>query len=395
MKTPIKLQSVLAVSMMAGVLAGCATVEQVKDIVSGPKTDYKSAAKSLPPLEIPPDLTRPTNSDRFAVPNAGTGTGASTTFSEYSANRSAAPRAGASDILPEVGNIRMERAGTQRWLVIPEPPEKVWPVVKEFWQASGFLVNIEVPEAGVMETDWAENRAKLPQDFIRSAIGKLLDQLYSTGERDKFRTRLERTADGKGTEVYISHRGLEEVLRAAPSGGGVRDSQPVWQARASDPELEAEFLRRMMVRFGVDETRAREQVASNTKIERAKLVKSPDGSGAIDIDEPFDRAWRRVGLALDRVGFTVEDRDRSKGYYFVRYVNPEVDAGTGKKDDGLISKLAFWRSATPDAKPEQFRVLVKNAANDATQISVLDKNGGTDKSESATRILALLHAQLK
>ena len=265
--------------------------------------------------------------------------------------------------------------------------------MKEFWQSSGFLINVETPEAGVMETDWAENRAKLPQDSIRSTIGRFLDQLYSTGERDKFRTRLERTADGTGTEIYISHRGLEEVLKS--TGGSTRDSTPVWQPRASDPELEAEFLRRMMVRFGVDDSRAKQQLASSARIERAKLVKTQDGSGVIDIDEPFDRAWRRVGLALDRVGFTVEDRDRSKGYYFVRYINPELDAATGKKDEGLMSKLAFWRSNTPEVKPEQFRVLVKNADGEATQVSVLDKNGATDKSPAAAKILGLLHTQLK
>lgn len=380
-------------TIAAGVLSGCATVNQVKEAVTGNSTtDYRSATKSLPPLEIPPDLTRPSSTDRFTVPGTVTPQGGATTLSEYSANRASAPK-GSSDVLPDVGKIRMERAGTQRWIVVPEPPEKVWEVVKEFWQSSGFLINVETPEAGVMETDWAENRAKLPQDIIRNTIGKFLDQLYSTGERDKFRTRLERTSDGKGTEIYISHRGLEEVLKS--TGGTTRDSTPVWQPRASDPELEAEFLRRMMVRFGVDDARAKQQVASAAKIERAKLVKTQDGSGVIDIDEPFDRAWRRVGLALDRVGFTVEDRDRSKGFYFVRYINPELDAATGKKDEGLIGKLAFWRSSTPDAKPEQFRVLVKNADGDATQVSVLDKNGGTDKSPAAAKILGLLHTQLK
>lgn len=389
----IRAVAALVAIIAAGALSGCATVNQVKEAVTGNNTtDYKSSTKSLPPLEIPPDLTRPSSTDRFAVPGGTGPKGGSTTLSEYSANRASAPK-GSSDVLPDVGKIRMERAGSQRWIVVPEPPEKVWDVVKEFWQSSGFLINVETPETGVMETDWAENRAKLPQDIIRSTIGKLLDQLYSTGERDKFRTRLERTADGKGTELYISHRGLEEVLKSG--GGGARDSTPIWQPRASDPELEAEFLRRMMVRFGVDDARAKQQVASTTKIERAKLVKTQDGSGVIDIDEPFDRAWRRVGLALDRVGFTVEDRDRSKGFYFVRYVNPEIDAATGKKDEGLIGKLAFWRSNTPEAKPEQFRVLVKNADGDATQVSVLDKNGTTDKSSAAAKILGLLHSQLK
>ena len=179
MNSSSKRRVVLPAAILAGLLAGCSSVEQVKDIFNGPKTDYKSAAKTLPPLEIPPDLTRPTGSDRFNLPAERAG--ATTTLSEYSAGRAASPKAGSTDILPEMGKIRMERAGSQRWLVIPEPPEKVWPVVKEFWQTSGFLVSIEVPEAGVMETDWAENRDKLPQDFIRGTLGRLLDQLYSTG----------------------------------------------------------------------------------------------------------------------------------------------------------------------------------------------------------------------
>ncbi len=383
---------------LAAALSGCATMNQVSEIVTGgnTKTDYKSATKSLPPLEIPPDLTRPSSNDRFALPESARG---ATTFSEYSANRSDASKSGNSDILPVLSNVRLERAGSQRWLVVAETPEKVWPVVKEFWEKSGFIVNLEVRDAGIMETDWAENRAKLPQGMIRNAIGRLLDQLYSTGERDKFRTRLERTADGKGTEIYISHRGLEEVLVATASNSPVNDSRPVWQSRASDPELEAEFLRRLMVRFGVDDASASRQVASVPKIERAKLVKTADGSGAIEMDEPFDRACRRVGLALDRIGFTVEDRDRSKGFYFVRYVVPEIDAAAGKKDDGLLSKLAFWRSSKRDAKPEQYRVLVKGADNDAdkgeTQVSVLNTSGAAEKSEAASRILSLLHTQLK
>ena len=116
----------------AGALSGCATVNQVKEAVSGNNTtDYRSATKSLPPLEIPPDLTRPSSTDRFAVPTSPQG--GSATLSEYSANRAASPKAGSTDLLPDVGKIRMERAGSQRWIVIPEAPEKVWPIVREFW----------------------------------------------------------------------------------------------------------------------------------------------------------------------------------------------------------------------------------------------------------------------
>jgi outer membrane protein assembly factor BamC len=172
--------------------------------------------------------------------------------------------------------------------------------------------------------------------------------------------------------------------------------QTVWQTRPPDPNLEAEFLRRMMVRFGVDEATAKTQLtaAAARPIERAKLTRSADGSAMLDLDEPFDRAWRRVGLALDRVGFTVEDRDRSKGYYFVRYVDPESDSKT-KKDDGFLSKLAFWRSNDPKKNSnEQFRVMVKDGA-DASQVQVQDKNGVADKSDTSRKILTLLHEQLK
>jgi outer membrane protein assembly factor BamC len=391
---PATVLATAALTALAVLLPGCATYKQLSDAVES-KTDYKSAGKSLPPLEIPPDLTRPSRDDRFAIPERPGSGSASTTFSDYAANRGSAARSGEGDILPDVSKVRMERAGTQRWLVVPQAPEKVWPVIKEFWQSSGFLVNVESPETGVMETDWAENRAKIPMDMIRNALGRFFDQLYSSGERDKFRVRLERSSDGSSTEIYLSHRGLEEVLKS--TGGPVRDATPIWQPRASDPDLEAEFLRRIAMRFGVDDARARSLVATGSSADRAKLGKAQDGAGIIDLEEPFDRAWRRVGLALDRVGFTVEDRDRSKGYYFVRYVDPDVDANTGKKDDSFLGKLAFWRSSKPDPnnKPEQFRVLVKNAPGDSSQVSVLTKDGANDKSDTATRILSLLHTQLK
>jgi outer membrane protein assembly factor BamC len=380
----------LIVPLMALLLSGCSSVSDLLDVG---KTDYKSASRqSLPPLEIPPNLTRPTGDDRFSLP-ATAATGSSTTYSAYAAGQGAAPKPGSTDLLPSVAKVRMERAGTQRWLVVPETPEKIWPIVKEFWQESGFLVNLEIPEAGVMETDWAENRAKIPSDMIRSTLGRVLDQVYSTGERDKFRTRLERGSEPNTTEIYISHRGVEEVVTAMSSSSNSPASF-VWQPKRPDPDLEAEFLRKLMVRFGVEDNRAREMVAVAPKIERAKYVKAAEGgAGLLELDEPFDRAWRRVGLALDRVGFTVEDRDRSKGFYFVRYLDPESDAAT-KKNDGVLSKLAFWRSDKPAAKSEQYRVLVKES-KDTSQVQVLNKEGAPDRSDVAQKILSLLHEQLK
>jgi len=237
-----------------------------------------------------------------------------------------------------------------------------------------------------METDWAENRAKIQSDGLRNLIGKVIDSLYSTAERDKFRTRLEPGAELGTTDIFISHRGMYEIY--VTEG---RD-QTKWQPREPDPELEAEMLRRLMVRFGTEQKRADSELAVTKArpAERAKLTRGNDGAGTLEVQESFDRAWRRIGLALDRVGFTVEDRDRSKGLYFVRYVDPELDQ---KKDDGLLSKLAFWQSAKPDPQT-RYRVFVKDGGA-LTTVQVLSAEGGVDQSETPRKILGLLYDQLR
>ncbi len=380
---PLRFKFVVAAAVAALAFAGCGTT-----VLEGDKIEYKSAGKAgkLPPLEVPPDLIRPTADDRYAVPDINPKGQAS--YSAYSKERAAAPNPATATVLPSQENARIERSGSQRWLVVKGEPDAVWNVAKEFWQETGFIINQENPDAGVMETDWAENRAKIPEGGIRGFLGKVLDSVYSTSERDKFRTRLERGAEPGMTEVYISHRGMEEVYVTAG-----RD-QTKWQPRPPDPDLEAEMLRRLMTRFGVKQERAKAETAAAQAPARATLLKGQDGAGALSVNDQFDRAWRRVGLALDRVGFTVEDRDRSKGLYFVRYVDPDADNKTAQSK-GFFSKLnPFGKS---DKKPgsEQFRIQVKDAADSVSQVSVLNKDGNQEKSETAKRILSLLYEQLK
>lgn len=382
MNRPISLLSVSL--LLVGVLAGCSG----NILPESKKIEYKSAGK-LPPLEIPPDLTQQSRDERYAVPDVSASKG-SATYSAYSSERSGQARTTtAQDLLPQVDKMRIERAGTQRWLVVGGSPEKLWPGVKEFWQELGFLVNVELPEAGIIETDWAENRAKIPQDIIRGTIGKVFDSLYSTAERDKFRTRLEKGAEPGTVEIYISHRGMYEIYTNEGK------SETRWQPRPADPELEAEMLRRLMVRLGVDENRAKTMVAAEQRQDRAKLSRATDGAGALLLEEAFDRAWRRVGLALDRVGFTVEDRDRSQGLYFVRYVDPDADSKKKDDDKGFLSKLMFWKGGAGD-KPNQaqYRIHLKTAG-ESTSVQVLTREGGVDRSDTSRRILGLLHEQLK
>jgi len=361
-------------------VGGCTLFPEYKEI------DYKSAGR-LPPLDVPPDLITPTTDDRYSIPDTGSG---GTTFSAYTQGSGVQQNSGSSTLLPmSIQNVYVERSGTQRWLVVPQSPEAVWPIVKEFWQELGFLIKIEIPEAGIMETDWAENRAKIPQDPIRNVLSRFLDFIYSTAERDKFRTRLERTEMGT-TEVYISHRGMDEVLE----GGATNRS--IWQPRPADPNLESEMLSRLMIRFGVEEQRARVELAATSGSAQERAYIDQRTGNTLVVNEAFDRAWRRVGLSLDRIGFTVEDRNRIDGIYFVRYINPDADKVKAGDEDGLLSGLMFWRSKDDaHARAAKYRIRVKETGVNTSLVSVLNDDESAVSKTVSDGILKLLHEQLK
>jgi outer membrane protein assembly factor BamC len=337
------------------------------------KVDYRSAAKA-PALSVPPDLTQLSKDTRYSVIDGGV------SATGFQANQAAAA-ANTSVANLSLNDVRIERLGNQRWLVIKRPAEKLWEPVKEFWIDNGFLLAMDQSNLGIMETDWAENRAKIPQDFVRNSLGKIFDSLYSTGERDRFRTRLERGSDGS-TEIFISHRGVIEVY----SGTNREQNQTVWQPRPSDPELEAEFLRRLMVKLGSTQEQAKALVASSVAKSIA-TVSTANGQPVLTLEEGFDRAWRRVGLALDRTGFTVEDRDRKQGIYFVRYVPPNPDSS----QPGFFSKL-FSSSKTTEAA--KFRIAVLSQTNRST-VSVMDDKGKPETSATAARIVQVLADDIK
>lgn len=382
----------LCLLTLAVLASGCSSL---KTLVEPGRIDYKSVKRTSDSsgLEIPPDLTQLQRDNRYAIPDASArGTATASGYNAQQGPRINAPTESA--VLPQATNVdvRIERSGNQRWLVVGQPPDVLWPQIREFWQDSGFLINSESQEAGIMETDWAEDRAKIPQDFIRNTLGKVLDSLYSTGLRDKFRTRLERTPDGN-TEIYISHRGAEEVLV------GREQDSTVWTPRPSNPELEAEFLSRLMARLGNEGSKqeAKSIVANAPPVpDRAKLVKAGNGdAGYVEVTESFDRAWRRVGLALDRVGFTVEDRDRSKGLYFVRYIDQAKDAQNRPgSEKGFFARLFSSDDNDEASTAQRYRVMVK-AAGEGSQVSVLNNAGQPATSSTADRILGLLNDQLK
>lgn len=358
-------------------------------IVSDKRMDYGAGAKQAPNLEVPPDLTVPSGDGRYKVPQGDGGTAA--TFSDYSKGGDAKGRA-VSTVLPEMPGVRLERNGAQRWLVVSDSAEKVWSVVKAFMQEVGLTIISEDQAAGVLETDWAENRAKIPQSKIRDVIGKVFDKAYSSGERDQYLVRLERgdekflpgqPKDGASTRVYITHRGKGQVFAADMS-------TVLWQLRASDPEMEAIMLQRLMVRFGVNEAQAASAVAQAGTVTAASAVPSVmpgampgsmpgasvaepagtaslreihDGGVVIVMNDAFDRSWRKVGLAIESAALAVEDKDREKGIYFLRPI---------KVERSWLDALKFWKSNLDTEN--HYRVNVKDGKA-VCEVSVTDQNG--------------------
>jgi outer membrane protein assembly factor BamC len=352
-------------------LVSCSTLAS-----DGKRIDYGAAAVKVPSLEIPPDLTAPVSDDRYKVPQGGAESVA--TYSDYSKGGSQ-NRTG---ILPEVPGVRMERNNAERWLVVNDKAENVWPVVKAFWQDLGLTISSENPAAGVLETAWAENRAKNTRGGSQDhdVSNEEFSNAYEASERDQYLTRLERSKDGASTEIYVTHRGIKQEYSSAKH-------TTQWVARPNDPELEAIMLQRLMVRFGADQSRAAGEVAavSTTAAASAVVAVGPaapstsepagmaslreisGGNTIIVVNDAFDRSWRKVGLAIEGAGLAVEDKDRDKGIYYLRPV---------KLERGWLDKLKFWKGDEDTTR--HYRVFVKDGGT-SCEVSITDQDGASNK----------------
>lgn len=411
----------IAIALFSSFLVACDSIPFVDNT-----SDYKGAGRSKP-LEVPPDLTSVSSSDAYSVP------GGTTTYNSYNQAQEG-QEAGVEKILPTFDDVRMEKAGAQRWLVVNAPADKIWPAVREFWIDQGFAVRVENPDTGVMETEWIEADAIKAQDEKRNIGEKFdrwLDGLSGLADRRKFRTRLERGEKEGTTEIYMTHRTvsgapddgknrIQTQLGEIDTGYRLEGSKTSIAVDEKDGDLDAELLRRLMVKLGVDQKRAQEIIASPVIEKRAEVIKESDSSVTLNLYDSFDRGWRRVGLALDRIGFVIEDKDRSNGLFFVRYADVDIDDGP-KKKKGLLDTLAFWKdddevenkskpkeektiidklqfwkgddSKTDPAK--QYRIKVAEAENGGTRVNVVDSEDKRNRSTTANRIISLMYDQLK
>ncbi|WP_027799891.1 outer membrane protein assembly factor BamC [Paraburkholderia dilworthii] len=408
--TDLRLTKRFAVMLMAGgLVAGCGTS-------SPTKVDYKSDSKSKQvSLAVPPNMIDETPDQRSLPPQGG-----ETSLSTLRQVQAQAPAANTLAVVPPVRGMHIQRDGTESWLVIDgKAPADAWPQIRRFWQEQGFLLVVDQRDKGVMETDWNETHAQINDGLIRSTLSKAMGNSYVTSERNKYRTRLEAAPNG-GTYVFISQKGMREALT------GTNNDSSTWELKPNDPGLEQEYLKRLMAALALADSRGKSggtqsadlspagaqtapnaatagaksaaaaTAAQNVALSAQQPVRDPDAANAsaqlssneLTLGEPYDRAWLRVGLALDRSNFTVDDRDLSRGLYFVRYVDPK---------DMTSAEQGFWSQVFHGKKEKvarQYRVNVRALTPDQTRVAVVDDKGGIDESPQAKQIMTLMADQL-
>lgn len=338
------------------------------------KIDY-DAARTLPSLEIPPGLS--------TLPQSSSVQSGKATYSEFEVQQQRS-KGEFPDLLPTFDNVRLERAGTHRWLVVKVEAEKLWPQMHDFMNSVGLTVAKERPEVGILESDWAENRANMGTG-IQRFLAKLASVVGGADRMDKYRIRLERGEVPGTTEVYLSHRGMQQVVLASGASLSRKDEEVFgWKPRPSDPELEAEMLRLLMLHIGVTAPQAVAVLSTEPRPAQATMGRNESGFPALNLFDSQERAWRRVGLSLDRIGFTVEDRDRSRWTYYIRYADPQEDRKKKKKR----------KKKKQEETEQEYQVALKPVEN-GTAIEVFDQNGAPSAPKTSEQILSLLYEQLK
>ncbi|ABI57815.1 outer membrane protein assembly factor BamC [Alkalilimnicola ehrlichii MLHE-1] len=339
----------LAASTAALVLAACGRPEMDPE-----RLDYPER------LKLPPDLTAQ-YSDAMGVP-------------EVQRGRPDSPEALSRTLLPDpAADVRVQRAGGQRWLELQAAPEDVWEWLQQFLEVQDIPVAEVSPPLGLVETEWLEGRVDAGRGVFTPVT---VDEAGDGALAERFRFRLE-PVDGGTSELHVAH------------SAAVREDER-WRWRPSDSFAEAEVLRGFMVYLGLRQTEAARQLGTLEATPRARLDQDDEGRAVLLLDDEPATAWRRTGLALDQLGFTVDDRDRSAGEYLIRY-DPHAEEGAPER--GFLDRFAFWREDEPEG-PQPYRLLLESRTG-GSQLVVETVDGAPIDEDLAQRLLALLSEQMR
>ena len=263
---------------------------------------------------------------------------------------------GVTRLLPEITQARIKREESIRWLEIDLPPADVWLAVRDFWLNQGFTLEIELPEAGIIETGWQQDRTQVLGTGLTRYLDIALERINDTGIRHRFRTLIEPGDTPGSTSVFVAFRGIKQEQNG--------DFTPL----EVDVTREAEMLRRLLLSFRLPE----ESVATLEQFEQQTIVNDLYEKNAhiLVILRGRDQAWRRLQLALDRSGFTVTDSDFASGNIVLLLAEPAKDPDS----EGLLDVL--FSSDDEAATSYEVVLQVRYDNENTTQIIAPDGDEG-------------------
>lgn len=326
-------------------------------------------------LEVPPELSEPDLNKNFDLPNIAT---EGSTYSAYN-NLELGTQSKVAAAAPK--GVKVIRDGATQWLEINMTADKLWPKLKLFFAEVGFEVKREDKALGVMETNFLENRLALPTNWF----SKILNRISSTGLRDKYRARIEKTQNPQVSRVFITHQGLKEFATDTAQDATFK---LWWEARPSDPELEAEMYQRFLIFNDISKEDSIKLVNQVAAKERTRLI-DKDETKVLEVGEGFSRTWRRVGIALDRIGLFVEDRNRSTGLYYLRITD---DFRVKVQEDK--SWLSSLFSSDENTKLKERYLLSVSEEGAVTVISLYEPSGAKADAQFVKQLLSDLKLYL-
>jgi len=360
-------------------LAGCSTPGGQTE---GPRYE---GSHQIDSLELPPDLIAPGMERAYRIPDVP-GERVSARALEADPRRDA-PRAVAETalVLPESPDVQIRRDGQTRWLHVAAMPEALWPRLRAFWREQNLTLVRDEPAIGIMETEWAEDRAGIPLGATRGLLARAIGTVYDAGTRDQYRLRVERV--NGATEIFISHRGAVE--RGDPNGQAAR-----WFIADPDPELEAQMMNRLLVFLTTGETPetvARAEEADFERTGQVDLVER-DGHFVLALRGEPDALWRRLGLALDRTGLMVDEQDRRTGTFLVTYRPDVADQATQRP--GMFRRMLGAGRETSARIDQRFQVqMIENGRE--LRIEALSIDGERLRTRDERFVLETIQPQLR
>jgi len=366
------MKKVIIIGSLLFLSTGCSTVDSVMDTTNA--INYKKS-NSVKTLEFPPDLTAPEFDRAFTLPASG-GVSASVVNQQRSNGYSNGYSNGSLTVLPSVTTMRIGGSDGTRWLDVDASANNLWPQIRDFWRSLGIDVVKDEPRIGIMLTEWAENRAGLPKDWLRQALGNILQGIFDAGTRDQYRVRVEKLAADK-TRIYLTHKGSEKIITETGVG---------WELRPPKRELEAEMLNRLHAFLQGDKYSATKNINESDAAQTMSLVTlvTEDGRPILQIHERYNKAWARTSVMLERMGLSVESRKQAQGIYGVVYNGDEKGENTG----GFLARF-FQGKRTFLTKGSVYQVHIRDAGR-LVELKVMDEDGIPLPVDQSKKILARL-----